>query len=133
MRSQNTFLLINLVVCAASARWLRELRGILNRQPKKTIYAGVLIPEHCILASCTSGLTYIKKSMKIYVIDGNNFNIRVSHSGLDHLVTDFVTFCVNLYLFVLSCTSCCCAIFSRNLQTVVHDAIPISNTSSRCI
>ena len=34
----------------------------------------------------------LKKTMKIYVIDSNNLiNIRVSHSGLDHLVTDFVT------------------------------------------
>ena len=45
------------------------------------------------MASRTSGLTHIKKTMKIYVIDSNNLiNIRVSHSGLDHLVTDFVTF-----------------------------------------
>ena len=30
--------------------------------------------------------------MKIYVFDSNSLiNIRVSHSGLDHLVTDFVT------------------------------------------
>ena len=34
-----------------------------------------------------------KKTMKICVIDRNNLiNIRVSHSGLDHLVTDFVDF-----------------------------------------
>ena len=45
------------------------------------------------MASCTSGLTHIKKTMKIYVVDGNNLiNITVSHSGLDYLVTDFVTF-----------------------------------------
>ena len=45
------------------------------------------------MASCTSGLTNIKNTMKLYVIDSNNLgNIRVSHSGLDHLVTDFVTF-----------------------------------------
>ena len=32
-------------------------------------------------------------TMKIYVFDSNNLiNIRVSHLGLDHLVTDFVTF-----------------------------------------
>ena len=38
-------------------------------------------------------LTHIKKTMKMYVIDSNNLiNIRVSHSGLDYLVTDFVTF-----------------------------------------
>ena len=50
------------------------------------------------MASCTSRLTHIKKTIKIYVIDSNNLiNIRVSHSGLDHLVTDFVTF---LYYFV---------------------------------
>ena len=53
----------------------------------------------CIwMASCTSGLTHIKKTMTIFVIDSNNLiNIRVSHSGLDHLVTDSVTF------FVLIC------------------------------
>ena len=45
------------------------------------------------MESCTSGLTHIKKTMKIYVIDSNNLiNIRVSNSGLDHFVTDFVTF-----------------------------------------
>ena len=34
----------------------------------------------------------------MYVIDSNNLiNIRVSHSGLDYLVTEFVTF---LWLFV---------------------------------
>ena len=39
------------------------------------------------------GLTHIKKTVLIYVIDSKNLNnIRVSHSGLDHLVTDFVTF-----------------------------------------
>ena len=42
------------------------------------------------MASCTSGLIHIKRTMKIYVFDSNNLiNIRVSHSGLDHLVTDF--------------------------------------------
>ena len=46
------------------------------------------------MASCTSGLTHIKKNNEnIYVIESNNLiNIRVSHSELDHLVTDFVTF-----------------------------------------
>ena len=45
------------------------------------------------MTSCTSGLTHIKKTLKMYVIDSHNLiNIRVSHSGLDHLVTDFVTF-----------------------------------------
>ena len=45
------------------------------------------------MASRTSGLTHIKETAKIYVIDSNNLNnIRVSHSGLDHFVTDFVTF-----------------------------------------
>ena len=48
---------------------------------------------HIWMASYTSGLAHIKKTMEIYVIDSNNFiNIRVSHSGLDHLVTEFVTF-----------------------------------------
>ena len=38
-------------------------------------------------------VTHIKKTMKIYVVDSNNLiNITVSHSGLDYLVTDFVTF-----------------------------------------
>ena len=47
---------------------------------------------HILMALSTSGLTHIKKRMKIYVIASNNLiNIRVSHSGLDHLVTDFVT------------------------------------------
>ena len=46
------------------------------------------------MASGTSGLTHIKKTMKInYVIDSNDLiNIRVLHSGLDHFVTDFATF-----------------------------------------
>ena len=36
---------------------------------------------------------HIKKTMKMYVIDSTNLiNIRVSHSGLYYLVTDFVTF-----------------------------------------
>ena len=45
------------------------------------------------MASCTiSGLTHIKKTIKIHVFGSNNLiNIRVSHSGLDHLVTDFAT------------------------------------------
>ena len=50
------------------------------------------------MASCTSGLTHIKKTMKIDVVDSNNLiNIRVPHSGLDHLVTDLVTY---LFKFV---------------------------------
>ena len=82
------------------------------------------------MASCTSGLSHIKKTMKLYVIDSNNLiNIRVSQSGLDHLVTDFVTFCVNLYLFVLSCTSCYSAIFLKIVKMwvspLVHDAIQL--------
>ena len=53
---------------------------------------GRYIPIYKWMASCTSGLTHIKKTMKIYVIVSNNFiNIRVSHLGLDHLVTDFVS------------------------------------------
>ena len=45
------------------------------------------------MASCTSGLAHIKKTIKMYVIDSNKLiNIRVSHSGLDYLVTDLVTF-----------------------------------------
>ena len=45
------------------------------------------------MASCTSGLTHIKKTMQMYVIDSNNLiNIRVSQSELDYLVTDVVTF-----------------------------------------
>ena len=45
------------------------------------------------MASCTSWLTHIKKTTKMYVIDSHNLiNIRVSHSGLDYLVTDFVNF-----------------------------------------
>ena len=36
---------------------------------------------------------WAKKTMKMYVINSNNLiNIRVSDSGLDYLVTDFVTF-----------------------------------------
>ena len=45
------------------------------------------------MASCTSGLIHIKKTMKMDVIDSSNLiNLRVSHSGIDYLVTDFVTF-----------------------------------------
>ena len=52
------------------------------------------------MASCTSGLTHIKKTMKMNVIDSNNLiNIRVSHSELDYLVTDFVTF-LCLFVFI---------------------------------
>ena len=45
------------------------------------------------MATCTSGLTHIKTTRKIHGIDSNNLiNIRVSHSGLDHFVTNVVTF-----------------------------------------
>ena len=52
----------------------------------------------CLIHICMdgimhSGLTHIKKTRKMYDIDCNNLiNIRVSHSGLDYLVTDVVTF-----------------------------------------
>ena len=46
-----------------------------------------------IMHKSAISLTHIKKTTKIDVIGSNNLiNIRVSHSGLDHLVTDFVTF-----------------------------------------
>ena len=35
----------------------------------------------------------VNNNKELHVIDSNNLiNIRVSHSGLDHLVTDFVTY-----------------------------------------
>ena len=59
----------------------------------KNVYYPLWIMTCIWMASCTSGLTHIKKTVKINVFDSNNsINIRVSHSGLDHLVTDFVTF-----------------------------------------
>ena len=58
-----------------------------------TQHFGLIYNISIWMASCTSGLTHIKKTRKIYVIDSNNLiNIRVSHSGLDHLVTDVVIF-----------------------------------------
>ena len=77
------------------------------------------------MASCTSELTHHKKTMKIYVIDSNNLiNIRASHSGLDHLVTDFVLICIYSFYPVLHIA----ARFFLNIAKVlasplVHDAI----------
>ena len=71
---------------------LRIKRDI-NQQDLKIVNFHFVKSEHNWMASCTSGITHIKKTMKKCVIDSNNLiNIRVSHLGLDHLVTDFVTF-----------------------------------------
>ena len=81
------------------------------------------------MASCTSGLTHNKKTMKIYVIDSNNLiNIRVSHSGLDHLVTDFVTFFVLICIYSFYPVLHVAARFFRKIvkmwvSPLVHDAI----------
>ena len=75
-----------------------------------------------------------KKTMKIYVIDSKNLsNIRVSNSGLDHLVTDFVTFlCLFVFIrfilysmllcdFVLKLSKCGLAHLCMIRSTSQHD------------
>ena len=84
------------------------------------------------MVSCPSGLTHIKKTMKIYVIDSNDLiNIRVSHSGLEHLVTDFVTlvlFCIYSF-YPVGLLHDAARFFLKIVQMwvspLVHDAIHI--------
>ena len=73
------------------------------------------------MASCPSVLTHIKKQWKymslitLQQLDqymSFRFRVRPFWSLI------LLPFCVNLYLLVLSCTSCCCAIFSQNRQNV---------------
>ena len=83
------------------------------------------------MASCTSGLTHIEKTMKIHVIDSNNLiNIRVSNSRLDHLVTDFVTFFVLICIYSFYPVLHVAARFFLKIvkmwvSPLVHDAIHI--------
>ena len=81
------------------------------------------------MASCTSGLTHIKKTRKIHDIDSNNLiNIRVSHPGLDQglfilsLVRPFRHWCC--YLFVVIC------IYS--FYPVLHVAANRQNVGAWC-
>ena len=79
------------------------------------------------MASCTSGLTNIKKTMRIYVFDSNNLiNIQVPHSGLDHLVTDFVVICIYSFHPVLYVAArFFLKIVKMWVRPLVHDATHI--------
>ena len=85
------------------------------------------------MASWTSGLTHIKKTMKIFIskifIDSNNLiNIQVSHSGLAHLITDFVTYLVVICIYSFYPVHHVAARFFLKIvkmwaSPLVHDAI----------